>query len=97
MYSSMDSTLEIDHRSLHSVQMTISYLQIISIQLNRVNLKCPPLLEDELLVSIAKKYKKSTAQVALRFNAQRGVVVIPKSFSPQRIKENFQVCAKLCI
>lgn len=56
-----------------------------------VNLKCPPLLEDELLVSIAKKYKKMTAQVVLRFNVQRGVVVIPKSFSPKRIKENFEI------
>ncbi|XP_061920512.1 aldo-keto reductase family 1 member D1-like [Entelurus aequoreus] len=56
-----------------------------------VNLTCPPLLEDELLVSLAKKYKKTPAQVALRFNVQRGVVVIPKSFSPSRIKENFQI------
>nr|XP_061809150.1 aldo-keto reductase family 1 member D1-like isoform X1 [Nerophis lumbriciformis] len=56
-----------------------------------VNLTCPPLLEDELLVSLAKKYKKTTAQIALRFNVQRGVVVIPKSFSPHRIRENFQI------
>ncbi|XP_030626526.1 aldo-keto reductase family 1 member D1 isoform X2 [Chanos chanos] len=56
-----------------------------------VNLKCPPLLEDEVLVSIGKKYNKNSAQVALRFNVQRGVVVIPKSFSPKRIKENFQI------
>uniref|UniRef100_A0A673W9A9 Aldo-keto reductase family 1 member D1 n=1 Tax=Salmo trutta TaxID=8032 RepID=A0A673W9A9_SALTR len=56
-----------------------------------VNLKCPPLLEDEVLVSIAKKYRKNSAQVALRFNVQRGVVVIPKSFSAHRIKDNFQI------
>ncbi|CAL8359150.1 unnamed protein product [Lota lota] len=56
-----------------------------------VNLKCPPLLEDEVLVSIGRKYGKSSAQVALRFNVQRGVVVIPKSFSPQRIHHNFQI------
>ncbi|KAF7694039.1 aldo-keto reductase family 1 member D1-like [Silurus meridionalis] len=56
-----------------------------------VNLKCPPMLEDEILVAIAKKYKKSTAQVALRFNVQRGVVVIPKSFNPERIKKNFEI------
>ncbi|XP_039891674.1 aldo-keto reductase family 1 member D1-like isoform X2 [Simochromis diagramma] len=56
-----------------------------------VNLKCPTMLEDDLLVSIAKKYNKTTAQVCLRFNVQRGVVVIPKSFSPARIKENFEI------
>lgn len=56
-----------------------------------VNIKSPPLLEDELLTSIAKKHKKTTAQVALRFNVQKGVVVIPKSFNPQRIKENFDI------
>ncbi|CAI5665390.1 3-oxo-5-beta-steroid 4-dehydrogenase isoform X1 [Oreochromis niloticus] len=56
-----------------------------------VNLKCPPLLDDEVLVSIGKKYNKSSAQVALRFNIQRGVVVIPKSFNPERIKHNFQI------
>ncbi|XP_014840497.1 PREDICTED: 3-oxo-5-beta-steroid 4-dehydrogenase-like isoform X2 [Poecilia mexicana] len=56
-----------------------------------VNLECPPMLEDQLLTSIAKKYKKTTAQVCLRFNMQRGVVVIPKSFNLDRIKDNFQV------
>ncbi|PWA27029.1 hypothetical protein CCH79_00018002 [Gambusia affinis] len=56
-----------------------------------VNLECPPMLEDELLTSIAQKHKKTTAQVCLRFNMQRGVVVIPKSFNLDRIKDNFQV------
>lgn len=57
----------------------------------RVNLKCPPLLEDKVLVDIGKKYNKNSAQVSLRFNVQRGVAVIPKSFTAQRIKDNFQV------
>ncbi|XP_051979118.1 aldo-keto reductase family 1 member D1-like [Xyrauchen texanus] len=56
-----------------------------------VNLKSPPLLEDTVLVSIGEKYNKSPAQVSLRFNIQRGVVVIPKSFSPQHIRDNFQI------
>ncbi|XP_016077898.1 PREDICTED: 3-oxo-5-beta-steroid 4-dehydrogenase isoform X2 [Miniopterus natalensis] len=56
-----------------------------------VNVSLPPLLKDELLNSLGKKYKKTAAQVALRFNIQRGLVVIPKSFNPERIKENFQI------
>ncbi|XP_011357804.1 3-oxo-5-beta-steroid 4-dehydrogenase isoform X2 [Pteropus vampyrus] len=56
-----------------------------------VNLSSPPLLKDPLLNSLGKKYNKTAAQVVLRFNIQRGVVVIPKSFNPERIKENFQI------
>ncbi|XP_054419858.1 aldo-keto reductase family 1 member D1 [Pteronotus mesoamericanus] len=56
-----------------------------------VNVSFPSLLKDTLLNSLGKKYNKTAAQVALRFNIQRGVVVIPKSFNPERIKENFQI------
>ncbi|XP_006910550.1 3-oxo-5-beta-steroid 4-dehydrogenase isoform X2 [Pteropus alecto] len=56
-----------------------------------VNVSSPPLLKDPLLNSLGKKYNKTAAQVVLRFNIQRGVVVIPKSFNPERIKENFQI------
>uniref|UniRef100_A0A8C0MU13 NADP-dependent oxidoreductase domain-containing protein n=1 Tax=Canis lupus familiaris TaxID=9615 RepID=A0A8C0MU13_CANLF len=57
----------------------------------QVNISSPPLLKDELLNALGKKYKKTAAQIVLRFNIQRGVVVIPKSFNPERIKENFQI------
>lgn len=56
-----------------------------------VNVSSPPLLNDELLTSLGKKYNKTQAQIVLRFNIQRGIVVIPKSITPERIKENFQV------
>lgn len=44
-----------------------------------------------ILTEIGRQYGKSAAQVALRWNIQRGVVVIPKSVHPDRIQQNFEV------
>lgn len=49
------------------------------------------ILEDEIIMSIAKKYGKTPAQLILRWDLQHGVVTIPKSVKPQRIKENADV------
>ncbi|XP_055970691.1 aldo-keto reductase family 1 member C15-like [Sorex fumeus] len=51
----------------------------------------PYLLEEPVLRAIAKKHGRSPGQVALRYQLQRGAVVLAKSFSEKRIKENFQV------
>ncbi len=45
-------------------------------------------LADRRLVSVARKYGKTTAQLMLRWALQHGVVVIPKSSHPGRIREN---------
>lgn len=44
-----------------------------------------------VLSSIGEKYGKSAAQVALRWNVQRGVVVIPKSVHKDRIEQNMNI------
>lgn len=44
-----------------------------------------------VLTEIGNKYGKTAAQVALRWNIQRGVVVIPKSVHIERIKANIDV------
>lgn len=44
-----------------------------------------------VLKEIGGKYGKSTAQVALRFLTQSGVVVIPKSTHKERMEENFNI------
>lgn len=51
----------------------------------------PALLQDPKLLEIGKKYGKSPAQLCIRFQIQRGVVVIPKSVTPSRIQSNFEV------
>lgn len=43
------------------------------------------------LSAIAQKYGKSVAQVVLRWNTQRGVVIIPKSVHKERIEENLNI------
>lgn len=49
------------------------------------------IFQNELLLTIAAKYKKTIAQVILRWLTQRGVVVIPKSVRKERIIENFDI------
>lgn len=49
------------------------------------------LFENPVLVSIGEKYGKTSAQVMLRWNIQRGVVIIPKSTHVERMEENFKI------
>lgn len=49
------------------------------------------LFTDSILTEIGEKYGKSAAQVALRWNIQRGVVVIPKTVREERMQQNIDV------
>ena len=49
------------------------------------------LIDDPALKTIGAKYGKSAAQVMIRWHLQLGNVVIPKSRTAARIKENFEV------
>ncbi|MCI8407747.1 MAG: aldo/keto reductase [Lachnospiraceae bacterium] len=44
-----------------------------------------------VLTEIGAKYGKTAAQVALRWNTQRGVVIIPKSIHKERMEENLNI------
>ena len=46
------------------------------------------LVDDPRLVGMREYYKRTPAQIILRWNLQRGIVVIPKSVHEERIREN---------
>lgn len=49
------------------------------------------LFTNELMESLTAKYKKTIAEIIIRWHVQRGVIPIPKSSNEGRIKENFDV------
>ncbi|OOV76095.1 aldo/keto reductase [Mammaliicoccus fleurettii] len=49
------------------------------------------ILQDETVNRIAKEINKSPAQVIIRWNIDHDVITIPKSVTPSRIEENFEV------
>jgi diketogulonate reductase-like aldo/keto reductase len=49
------------------------------------------ILNNSTLISIAKKYSKSPAQIALKYLLNKGIVVIPKSSNKNRMMENLNL------
>ena len=49
------------------------------------------ILSNPVLTEIADKYNKSVAQLSLRWIIQKGIVPLPKSVTPERIKSNLNV------
>lgn len=61
----------------------MTYSPLMDLQGGRISL--------EKIEAIMDKYKKSAAQIILRWNIERGCLPIPKSKSPLRLKDNFNV------
>lgn len=49
------------------------------------------LLENETIVSLANKYQKNAGQIILRWIYQEGVISLPKSTNPERMKGNIDI------
>lgn len=49
------------------------------------------IFDNDILRKLACKYHKSVAQIALRWEIQSGMIPIPKSVNPERIRENIEV------
>ena len=48
-------------------------------------------LTNPVILDVAKKYGKSAAQIIIRWHVELGLIAIPKSITPSRIRENFNV------
>jgi 2,5-diketo-D-gluconate reductase A len=48
-------------------------------------------LDDPAIVAIAERHSRTTGQIVIRWHLQIGNVVIPKSATPERIRQNFEV------
>ena len=49
------------------------------------------LLRDPEIIGLAEKYGKTPAQIVLRWHLQIGTIAIPKSVTPERVKENIDI------
>ncbi|KPM03624.1 aldehyde reductase-like protein 1 [Sarcoptes scabiei] len=49
------------------------------------------LLENEVIKSIAKELRKTSAQIAIKWLVQRNIIAIPKTSDPKRLEENLNV------
>lgn len=49
------------------------------------------LFENELILELAKKYNKSAGQIMVKYQIQRGLIVIPKSVTKSRIEDNANI------
>lgn len=49
------------------------------------------LMQEQLILSLAEQYKKTPAQIILRWDLQNGMITIPKSTHKKRIESNFDI------
>jgi len=83
---------QIEMHPLHSQNELMSFAIKHNIQLEAWRpIMMGAVLKIPELIEIGKNYNKSAVQITLRWLIQRGVSVIPKSVTPQRIRENFEI------
>ena len=87
------ATDQVESNHWSNNQELIDYLQqrgIVTEAWSPLGETCGHIIEDSVLLDLAKNYDKSVVQV-IRWNMQRGVVVLPKSTHKERMIDNFKM------
>lgn len=48
-------------------------------------------LSDPVILQLAERFGRTPAQIILRWHVQHGLIVIPKTVTPERIRENIDI------
>lgn len=95
-YSPLGSKGRVQAYKKSGLQFVNSFRVLIEVIINHLVIvyrppEVPEVLDDELVLKIAKTHAKTPAQIVLRHLVQHNIVVIPKSVSKKRIEENSNV------
>lgn len=83
---------QIEYHPGHNNDETVNFCRQNNIRIEAWSpLGSGRVLENELLVRMAEKYNKSTAQICIRWCLQNGVLPLPKSVNKNRIVDNLNV------
>ncbi|RXT15375.1 aldo/keto reductase [Ammoniphilus sp. CFH 90114] len=82
---------QVEYHPLLSQKELLTFCKENKIQLEAWSPLMQGNLNLPLLAELSEKYKKTPAQIILRWDLQHGVVTIPKSITPHRIEENANV------
>ncbi|GED51184.1 MULTISPECIES: aldo/keto reductase [Brevibacillus] len=82
---------QVEYHPLLTQKELLAYCKENGIQMEAWSPLMQGNLDQPVLVEIGQKYGKSPAQVILRWDLQNGVVTIPKSVTPERIRQNADV------
>ena len=85
---------------VNQIELHIGYMQEEVVRYNKANnivteayspLGTGALLDNEILVKMAEKYETTVSVICLSFLREKGIIIIPKTISPKRMKENLSL------
>lgn len=82
---------QVEYHPLLTQKELLAYCKENGIQMEAWSPLMQGNLDQPVLAEIGQKYGKSPAQVVLRWDLQNGVVTIPKSVTPERIRQNADI------